>query len=310
MRIISPYQKFDSFEDYLGAKEYLSSSGLKTILKSPAHYLASLQKEDEEEKDSLTVGSAVHCLCLEPSEFNNRFFNLSEFMPAEEMNWRMKANRQKRDHLKETAKMSGMTLVDPSQMERIQFMAESVRKNKKAMSLLENTICESSFYYELPVDEDFTAKVRIRPDALAYNGSYYLSLKTTVNASPFEWYKQSYKFRYDISEAFYFDILRQCITIDKKNDIQAPIRGWFICVENTAPHMCSIFDMNPLAEQGQFSDFLSVGKHHMDLGLMRLKECYETGIYKGYEIESDSEGGVFPMELPAYAKYEASNKII
>src|SRR6478609_9326519 len=59
-----------AFEDYLRAPG-INASGLKRILRSPAHFQASLT-EPEEPTESLEYGKLLHFIVLEPELFEAR----------------------------------------------------------------------------------------------------------------------------------------------------------------------------------------------------------------------------------------------
>lgn len=298
----------DSVEEYLSKKQYLSSSDIKTIiLETPRHYLYNLNKENNEEKDHLTLGSAVHCKVLEPHLFEKKFFHLKKSMlPQPDKDFRIKENRIARDNFIAEAKTKGAQVVTDKMLEQIEYMAASVMSNEAAVKLLKGTITEQSFYVDrFEVDEEFSIKARVRPDALSLKDKYYISVKTTRDASRQGFGKQCEDFGYHISEAFYLKVLRKCLPENIR-----PNRGYFIAIESNPPYLCSVFDTNPDAEHDQISEFLQIGAHYMNLAFMRVKDIVRTGEYKGYNIESENDNGIMPIQLPDYSKYKANTKII
>ena len=59
-------------EAYHSLKEFVSSSQLKEMAKSPAHFKAALESPWKR-TSALEFGDAAHCFMLQPKEFERRF---------------------------------------------------------------------------------------------------------------------------------------------------------------------------------------------------------------------------------------------
>lgn len=303
---ISKYQVSDKVETYLSKKTHVSSSDLKNMLNTPQHYLYEKKKAEEEEKQHFVIGTAVHCMVLEPSSFEKRFFFLTQDMlPFPDSNFQKKANRDTRDQLVKLAATQGKQTLTEKQLEMITIMCKGIKANKNAMKLLEPCMTEQSFYSSLKVDDEFSLKCKIRPDAFSPTGKYYISVKTTRDASPIGFAKEAVNHGYQISEAFYMKNLWNCVDEQFK-----PHTGYFFAIENNPPYMCAVYDINPEGQYNRMSEFLEAGIHHVFMGLQRFKECKQTKKYPGYEIYTDRNDGILNLQLPAYAKYKANQTII
>lgn len=302
----SDYWVIDSFEDYLSKKDRLSSSLVKKLLISQMHYKAALEQEEEEEKEHLIIGSAIHCLLLEPNEFEKRFFHYkNEMKPKPDKDFRDKKNKEHRDFTREMAHKEGMSVITDKMMDELWIMNDSIRGNTKAMELLEGTLAERSFYSELKVDFDFSVKVRARPDAINLEKQYYVSLKSTTDGSPDVFCKHAANLNYHVSEAFYMRVLHKVLPAQYR-----PKTGYMIVIETKPPYLCTIYDINSESESDKLSDFLEYGNFLMNMAFLRLKDIQETNMYKGYELQSEREDGILPLVLPEYAKYKANHLII
>lgn len=84
-------------EQYHADTSHISSTGLKLLAQSPAHYWARYRdpnRKQQTETDALRVGKAVHCAALEPLKFSNRYVRMDEAVDL-----RTKAAREYRDEL-------------------------------------------------------------------------------------------------------------------------------------------------------------------------------------------------------------------
>lgn len=283
----------DTFEQYLGNKEYLSSSGLKQLLKTPRHYAAYLTQGEQEEKDHLIVGSALHCAILEPEEFDRRYFVWKDSMkPNPDKDYRDTENKKARLIAKKLAQMKDQVLLEESQYDDLMQMKASVHANGHAMKLLEGTISEQSVYTEIQVN-DTLIKVKVRPDAIC--DAYYISLKTCNDASPTTFSRKAFNLGYHISEALYTNILER--------------PGYIIAIENCSPFICQVYYTHSQDTQEPLA-WLEAGKHSVAMGLLRLEEIMKTGEVKGYDMYSERPDGMLEIKLPAYAQYEVNNLII
>jgi len=59
-------------------RDYLSYSALKAYAKSPNHYLMYVGREFVE-TPAMVLGSALHCLVLEPQEWSKRYITAPKF---------------------------------------------------------------------------------------------------------------------------------------------------------------------------------------------------------------------------------------
>jgi hypothetical protein len=316
--LLSSKQVSDSLEEYLTSPN-LSSSDIKNLLISQKHFIAAKEKIDEEEKDHLIIGSAIHCLVLEGrQEFNKRYFYfLNSTLPFPDKDMRNPQNKAAKQLALEEAKESKKTLIAEGQKVIIEACTKSIQENKTAMKILENTQSEQSFYYKLPfIDIEIPCKVR--PDAISEKGGYYISLKTTSrDVSPAQWGKVCYNFNYHVSEAFYFAGLFRCLKPEF-----AINTGYYICVETSPPFISMVYEINnekrdyislfkEIADGNEnvdlrYSEFLSVGMNALDRGFHRFRDLVLNGMkpqgYE-YEIEKDDNGDMIIQQvcLPAWA---------
>lgn len=102
------------------------------------------------------MGTALHCLLLEPEEFDKRFIVAPQF--------NRRTNQGKADEesfLKDVAGM-GMTVMDAEQGRKLKLMRDSAMAHPAARRMLEAPgHCEASMYWN---DDETGELCRIRPD--------------------------------------------------------------------------------------------------------------------------------------------------
>lgn len=182
-----------SNEDY-HAGEGVSKSQLDLLAKTPALLQwVKVAPEDEEKKSALDMGTALHCLLLEPDEFRKRFI----IAPA----FNRRTNQGKADEeafLKEVAD-SGATVMTAEEGRKLQLMRESVMAHPTARWLLETKgHCEVSMYWN---DNETGELCRIRPDKWLPNHRIIIDVKKVADMDRFA--RHVDEFRYHVQDAMY-----------------------------------------------------------------------------------------------------------
>ena len=169
--MFTPGIRYDlPFPEYL-AIEALSSSGARTILRSPAHYVEARTNPDPATPD-LMFGSAVHVGVLEPLRFATDVLVMPSF--------NRRTNAGKEDAAAWEAANAGRLAFDAETFERIHRCIGAIRNHDGAMTILSRATCEVTMQWVDPAT-GVPCKARIdarRPDAVLGD------LKTTQDASP------------------------------------------------------------------------------------------------------------------------------
>ena len=154
------------------AREGLSSSDLKMMVKSMAHW--KYYKDHPEDKDSqaLLIGRATHKWILEPYSFYD------EFAIAPECDRRTKEGKE--IYNKFVAEVEGKDVISSSDFETIQAMRDALYATPFAKKLLDGQH-EKSFFW---VDEKTGIPCKARPDSYSKLGNKYICVdyKTTTDA--------------------------------------------------------------------------------------------------------------------------------
>lgn len=270
--------------DYLAAKTFDSGSDLKAALESPRTYMIG-KSEISESTDSMYLGTMVHTMVLEPETFSEKYFVWrNEMYPLPGESPLKKENKEAKQKKLLEVQAAGGQLVTQELFEKAFAMGTSIINHPIACTLLRN--CdhrEESIYVKMNI-HGVERNFRIRPDA--YGNQYYISLKTTKDASPDGFVREAYNYLYALSEALYYDILSKVIKGINK--------GYIIAVESAKPYNCTVFDI--LEDPA----FLEYGR---TLYKKAVKVIIDAGdnLDQGYEFFHPQKKVIFPLGVPEWA---------
>lgn len=207
-------------------KEYfkisaLSNSDFRLLGESVLHFV---NKElFKLESASLTLGSAVHKLVLEPESFNEDFI-IEDFEGAE-LNKNTKVYKEAK--AKWLDSVGDREVLSKDLFEQVTLMARNVKAI--AGGLLQNGLAEQAFF------SDFDGvPVKCKADYYIESAGVVIDLKTTKSIKDFK--KSVLEYGYGTQSAFYTDVIG---SLDKRAD-----RFVFILVETTKPYMVSVQEMS------------------------------------------------------------------
>ena len=237
-------------------KEGVSSSDLKKIVKSPAHFRY-WKDNPQEDTPALIFGKAAHKYVLETYDFYN------EFAIAPVCDRRTKDGKSTYEmFLKES---EGKDVITLEQFEQIDAMRNAAYATPFVSKLLTNGEKELSFW---GVDEETGLRIKCRPDCITeMNGGHILiDYKTCSDAENMKFCRDSIKYGYDLQLAMYREILRQ----NTGHDYTVVI----IAQEKTPPYATNVFQLS--------ENYLQSGEEVYKEMLRIYKQCEETGNWWGY----------------------------
>lgn len=237
----------------------ISSTGLKEILKSPAHYRAYL--DGQEDSAAFRLGRLVHMRLLEPAEY----FSAVKVMPdfAESHGHpNTKAHREAKADWLADAKAQGCEVVTESEMGEHDRYEKAMRSNRLASKIFTGGDAEVSCYW---IDEATGVLCRARADYI--RGEAIFDLKTTsYSAAPKEFQKTVLNFGYHVSAAFYLDGFARYL----------PVKHFsWVALEKKPPYCFGFF----AADQ----ELLNAGRAEYTKALATFAECMKTQRWPGYE---------------------------
>ena len=268
----------------------LSNSMLCKYIDCPEQFRYEfLTEKQEEEKDYLNIGTAVHTLALEPDQFESRFYVIPEGI-----------RRDKRtEPYKKCMASAGTRIMLPHKdYMNILGMAQKLSAEPYAKALFDGPgYIESSIFYNCPHTGQ---RLRVRPDWFRKDGKLIINLKTTHSAKPDLFFKTASEFGYDIGAAMQLEAVERLMGPD-------PNRNYVLLViEPKPPHIISIFDtIRPMTLNNE-NDNSSVS--YAESGLFRknkavygIRDCLKLNRWPGYQE------GVQPMRYPGWVMKKILN---
>ena len=241
-------------------KEYrahpaISRSSLFKILDSPEKFRYE-QEHPEEPTPALRFGQAFHKMALQPEEF------WDEFAVRPEMDRRTKAGKE--EWAAFTEQNAGKTILSGEELETIQSMCSSLRKNVFASRLLQGAKEEPFFW----TDELTGEACKCRTDCRTEIGGLpmIIDLKSTAKADTDSVMRDAINYGYDMQAAMYREGVQQ--STGKEHGFV------FIFVEKTPPYALNILQADALFFRRGYDLFrTAIGIYH---------DCKITGNWYGY----------------------------
>lgn len=254
-------------------KEGLSSSDLKKMMKSMAHYKYYKDHPDDNDSEALQFGRAYHKLMLEPDDFDN------EFIVSPKFDRRTKDGKAAYEEFLKNAE--GKEVITEDTYQKLLEM-QSALYSTPFVKLLIKGEHEKSFFWN---DERTGIPCKCRPDSFGQIKEQYIcvDLKTTNDAETDKFMRDALKFGYDIQAAHYCEGL--------ENIYNKPFKFIFIAQEKTAPYLVNVLEADEY--------FMASGRELRDTLIEQYQTCLETGEYEGYMTKV---GGINSLSVPAWIK--------
>lgn len=249
--------------DEYRAVQALNYSGAKELLKSPAHYVASLAAVREPSR-AMLLGTRAHTAFLEPARFNK------EFVPAPDMD---KRTKEWKEWVAANPLSDGQEYIPQAEFDIIDGIASSA---EQAIGTL--GIDHGQWRVEVPEVRQHPTGVMIkgRPDLVTTIGGkrVTIDLKTTSDASEWSFSADANALLYHMQAAFY-------------KFLTGAERHIIIAVENKPPHAWRTYEFDQQA--------LDIGQQLMDQACATYSLCTATATWPGYKKELTT------LSLPKYA---------
>ena len=245
-------------------RSYLSSTDIRRLLRSPAHY----KNPKIEDSPALQFGSLVHEFVLLPHIAEARY------RPKANVDGRTKEGKAIRDWEASLSAQQGVKFITESDYNAAVSIAASVRAHMGASSLIAGGVAETAGI----VSDFLGVNCRIKPDYRT--DSYIVDLKTCYDARPEQFCKSALAYQYQVQAALYVDVAE---AIDgKKRDF------YWVAVEKDAPYAVAVYKAS--------EEMLEHGRRLYQGAIKLYKDCAGVDMWPAY-----SELPLI-LELPGWVK--------
>lgn len=240
------------------ANKAISRSGLMEIARSPQHYWWKYLsgKALPDDTTALRIGTAFHCLLLEPKRFNDTA-----------LVWSGKPRNTKEgkdEYAIAESQANGRVLIKQDEFNQLQDMAASILAQPAARLIIaEHGKVETSFFWK---DKDYGVNVKARPDYWRDDG-IVVDLKTTNDASSDAFSKSIVNYGYDVQAYMQMEAIEQCTG-------KRPDAFVFLVVEKDPPYAVAFYQAD--------NDMLRCGEKRYKSLIAKYAECLESGKWPGY----------------------------
>lgn len=246
-----------------------SQSVLKLIReKSPAHYRAWVDAEDDADTPALAFGRAYHAAVLEPDKFASEYIVLPDFGDM-----RSSKNRAMREAFKDEHPTA--TFIDAEDGDKIVAMREALLRHPVVRGILKDGFPEVTMRW---IDPQTGVECKARGDWYR-PGKFFADLKTTLDASPEAFRRSVVSYGYHVQHAHYCDGANAC---------GEPVENYLIVAqEKDPPYVAAVYHIDSFAEARGFE--------LRERGLQTMRECIDSDTWPGYGA------GITELTLPQWA---------
>lgn len=245
------------------AIDAISASLLKRVYNKEFYEV--LNKVENSKNDAMKFGSLVHCMVLEPDEFNNRYAVMQE------LNLRTKEGKESKNLFE--LENRDKEIVTQDELRRAQNCLKSL-ENAKLLKIFKRGLKEQVALFKM---QDLNCKSKI--DFYDEKNGLLIDLKTTSKSGE-EFLKDCKKFHYNLQMAFYHDGLVQLGKEIKKVLI--------VGIQNQKPFKITIAELE--------QDELEVGRDKYNLAIKMLNKIKSDNKYKS-ELETNILGSnIFKLQ--------------
>lgn len=270
---------FQISNDAYHAGPGVSSSGLKLLQVSPAHYWARYidpEREPSRSTPALATGNIIHKAVLEPDDYFKGFYPLPE-----KFDRRTKEGKASYEYHEQRAQELGQMIISADDHRIAQAIAQNVRESEAADFLLNLAgLTEEAFYWR---DETTGILCKCKPDRLVrWNDALVIiDLKSTASADYSKFQRDAFNFGYHVSAEFY----RQGVRAVLGEEVQHFI---VMAYEKESPFACAFYEFD--------SEALTAARQEISRLLDQLAECEHRNEFPGYPQTIQS------LSLPAWRR--------
>ena len=240
---------------------YLSSSDLRRILRSPAHWRAPKPATSKAQE----FGTLAHEAVLEPDSWKARC------RPSSKIDRRTTEGKAVAQWQANQTEKFGIQFIDETLYNQIEALAANVHARLGNSGLFTGGVAELSGFSEI-----YGCNVRIRPDYL--KDDLIIDLKTSSDSRIENFQRSIFNYGYDLQAAFYLDC---AFEIDGKAR-----KFLWVVVESDAPHGVCVYEPDEAV--------LERGRKLYRQAIKTYLECAEIDYWPSYPTTTQT------IKLPRY----------
>lgn len=255
-------------------EDHLSYSSLSAFKKAPSYFI-DYKLGIKEETESMVFGSMVHCLVLEPSDFEKRYFCIDDKEICEQIGGaKPRATNKYKEWLQlAKAECGERTLVETGDYTNAKIIASNVLHNRASRKVLD--IC---WLRERPIDWSYmNFKFRGFIDGIGERAIF--DLKTCADATPRKFAREIIDRAYHLQAAMY--VYSQGRVLDY----------YIIAVDRRGG--VSVHKLH--------DKLIEHGMNEYDELLMAFNDCIlKDGFDQSFDYWADRGDGIYTAEKPAW----------
>lgn len=200
-------------------EDHLSYSSLSCFKESPQEFI-NYKLGVKKETDAMLYGGMMHCLSLEPADFNNRYYVINDTDKCNEIGGaKPRATKVYKEWYASTVKEAGeKQIVETNDFAAAKIAAFNISNNRASARIIQQAIIK-----EKPVEWEFkNFKFRGFIDGIGEN--IIFDLKTCTDASPDKFQREIISRKYYLQAAMYLHAEGKVldyyiIAVDKNNGV-------------------------------------------------------------------------------------------
>jgi len=265
--------------DYHAEKEHVSASRLKTLKKSPLHFINYKAMAPRAE---FTIGNVFECLILEEDKFTEQFYIFDDRKVCQEIGGKNpRVTNKYRDWKAEALKFAeGREIINFEDYELVRNMLDQFDTNREANRLLSAGTVQPSIFFDYN-----GVKLKTRPDFVNQSGGVIVDIKTTSAEGPEGFQKQMANLNYHLQAVMQIEGAKQAGI-----DVQ---HYFYLVAEKNAPYCVNLYRLN--------EETINFAYAELDELTTLLKECQQSNQWPGYEHRADNNHGILNIGLPGWA---------
>lgn len=262
--------KDEPSESYHSKRDYISSSPLPEMAKSPLHFYEAWTGKPKAATDAMDRGNFIHQIVLEQ--------DIAKYAPRPLNEKGELVRSNSKEYAAFLAANPGKTPIHPDLYGEALDILKSVCANRTFLKAFEASDKEVSFYAKHAETGLF---LKARPDMIAKDYSFILDVKSTSDIMKFE--RQMFSMAYDVRLIHYVETIK-ALTGNVIPEV------YFFAVESKAPYGARLFRLR--------SDAIEAATIQWTRWLNEISACMEDGVWPGFSEE------IVDISRPKYLEVE------